>query len=99
MPARTIRPVSIGGICALALPGAGRGHQRAAACHSDKQADAESRSDIKRIDHAHTICSNIRGYLMAPQFLPQCTVRNKNVSAARKAWVVNLPTSYMSNGI
>jgi len=36
---------------------------------------------------------------MAPQFLPQCTVRNKNVSAARKAWVVNLPTSYISNGI
>jgi hypothetical protein len=36
---------------------------------------------------------------MTPQFLPQCTLRNKNVSAAQQGWVVNLPTSQMSNGI
>jgi hypothetical protein len=56
--------------------------------HPDKQADAESRSDIKRIDHVHTICSDIYGYLMAPQFLPQCTLGNKNVSPAQQGWVV-----------
>src|SRR5262249_1679587 len=40
-----------------------RRHQRAAADarHPDKHADAESRSNIKRIDHVHTICSDICG--------------------------------------
>ena len=36
---------------------------------------------------------------MAPQFLPQCTLGNKNVSAARKVWVVNLPTPRAPSGI
>ena len=72
-----------------------RGHQRAAADagHPDEQADAESRSDIKRIDHAHTICSDICGYLMARHFALQCMHRNKNVSAARQGWVEILPMS------
>jgi hypothetical protein len=36
---------------------------------------------------------------MAPQFLPQCTLGNKNVSAAQKGWVEILPTPHGSNGI
>jgi hypothetical protein len=76
----------MGGICGLALPGAERDYP-------DKQADAESRSDIRRIDHAHTICSDICDHVMASQFLPQCTVGNKNVSTAQKGWVVIFPTS------
>jgi hypothetical protein len=84
--------VSIGGIRGPALAVAERSHP-------DKQADAESRSDIKWIDHVHTICGDICGYLMTPQFLPQCTLGNKNVSAAQKGWVVILPTSRASNGI
>jgi hypothetical protein len=36
---------------------------------------------------------------MAPQFLPQCTPRNKNVSSARKVLVVILPTARVSGGI
>jgi hypothetical protein len=78
--------VSIGGISGLALPGAGRDYP-------DKQADVESRSDIKRIYHVRTICSDIYGHVMALQFLPQCTLGNKNVSAAQKGWVVISPTS------
>jgi hypothetical protein len=36
---------------------------------------------------------------MAPQFLPQCTLGNKNVSSAQKDWVEILPTSRASGGI
>src|ERR1700744_2245091 len=38
----------------------------------------------KRIDHAHSICSDICGYVMAPRSPLQCTHRNKNVSARQK---------------
>ena len=78
-----------------------RGHQRAAAhaCHSDKQADAESRSDIKGIDHVHTICSDICGYLMAQRTGPQRTVANKNVSCAHGAWTEILHPSHACGGI
>jgi hypothetical protein len=36
---------------------------------------------------------------MAPHFPPQCTLRNKNVSAAQQGWVVNLPTPRGPGGI
>jgi hypothetical protein len=63
------------------------------------RAPTESRSDLKRIDHSHTICSDICGYVMAPHFPLQCTHRNKNVSAAQQGWVVNLPTLRGPGGI
>jgi hypothetical protein len=47
----------------------------------------------------HTICGDICGYLMAPHFLPQCTVRNKNVSAVQQGRVEILPTPRAPGGI
>jgi hypothetical protein len=64
-----------------------------------RRAPTESRSDKKRFDHVHTICSDMCGYVMAPQFLPQCIHRNKNVSAVQKGWMVILTTAHASNGI
>jgi hypothetical protein len=65
---------------------------------SPRRAPTESRSGKKRFDHVHAICSDI-GHVMAPQFLPQCIHRNKNVSAVQKGWIVILTTAHASNGI
>jgi hypothetical protein len=47
----------------------------------------------------HTICSDICGYLMTPQFVPQCTPGNKNVSSAQKGCVVILHPWHACGGI
>jgi hypothetical protein len=52
--------------------------------------------DLERRHQRPTGCTRLfdtHGNLMAPQFAPQCTHRNKNVSARQKDLMVILPTA------